>query len=248
VYDNSSPAYEKFKDSLLASIRSELLSKLDKADPAAYEQLSRIISGKPLLPIQTKPSEQDKYRGLLYTGFFEIDSSYQAHHDVQEYIRRFPFGTTAITRGRYLRFVIEAYLNEIYILSVRLQNYLNGINKHWRISRKCLDVARLTQQLASLVSQALEPVIKTRGSHVHSSRYKDPNLHSVEALELLALAQGDERAFWELLYVKTYKTVRKDWLKTVRANNTSIGILLDKYFKTLHPLVFDAHSKISYPA
>ena len=37
----------------------------------------------------------------------------------------------------------------------------------------------------------------------------------------------------------TYRKARKEWLTTIRTNNSDLAKLLDRYFLELYPLVFD---------
>ncbi len=65
----------------------------------------------------------------LSIGFQEIVTSRDALQDIEYYISRFPYRTKRILKHRYLQFHMEAFFHEIYILDLRLVNYLTLVER-----------------------------------------------------------------------------------------------------------------------
>src|SRR5437762_800785 len=73
--------------------------------------------------------KRDRAASSIFRGFVEIANAAETLHDMRIYVRRFPFGGTSISRSKYLRFIIESYLHESYILTQRLLAYPEKIRR-----------------------------------------------------------------------------------------------------------------------
>lgn len=85
----------------------------------------------PPRPPSTDTGRQAFFRKLRI-GLQEIDTSREALRDIEYYIGRFPYRTTRILKHSYLQFHVEAFYNEIYILDLRLLNYLILMERQYR--------------------------------------------------------------------------------------------------------------------
>jgi len=212
-----------------------------------HESLLRFALDDPH-SIERYPTPRDDYFSMVFRGYNEIRKSYLCLRDIEIYVRRFPYGDTAIPRSRYLEYHIMNYLHEVYILKNRLRAYLKRIGRRHRKSPKLDEVA--LDLLDNLVEKTFAPIVKARSVHVHEYRYSDDDLDGVRTLEFAASHQSNEedgdRSF-KLPYDCNYKGVRREWVKRIKANNDSIKRLLDDYFGELYSLVFEESGNLRFP-
>jgi len=90
-------------------------------------------------------------------------------------------------RTRIIIFWSEAYLNEMYIFQLRLLDFLMASERRYKNDPDfAAPMREICTGLRAQVQKALEPLIKIRGTHVHSGRlrHSDPQLVRLSHLEL----------------------------------------------------------------
>src|SRR5436305_2995207 len=185
----------------------------------------------------------------VFGGFSEISDTYEMMKDVEIYLRQFPYSRSGITRGRHLLFLVQSYLNEVYILRERLITYATTLERTYRKSPRSIEIAKITEKARMLAEKAFNNLSSVRGSHVHGRRFVDERLRHFLGTELIVthsdtgrLGPNDRRYMeWE------YKEVRRDWVKRVRAINESAGKLLNMYAALLHGILFDSSGNFIEP-
>jgi hypothetical protein len=243
--------FEEFQKSILDAVVPRLLEMDRMHHDDAKEALGNLIWDLPGPRATTHAiSPDDAFLGAIFKGFTEISDSYQRLQDVSIYIRRFPFAGTDVTRSRYLHFVVEAYLQELYLLRERLIAYPKLIARGYRTGRRADGARRVASPLRDLVAKALAGPSQARGLHVHKGRYGDDDLNRLDTLELLAsrASHDDGRHAFALLYRKAYSGARKKWLAQVRSNNDELQVLLNLYFGVIYPLLFDKTGRAVLPS
>jgi hypothetical protein len=173
----------------------------------------------------------------LFAGFNEISHSYDTLLDIEVYVARFPYANTRITRSGHLRFIIEAYLHESYTLGERLKTYPTLISRRLAGQRPKIDYKSTCRRAVELATAGLTNIVTARGAHVHRRRFSTPDLDRADLYDLLRTHIGDGHT--RMLGEYTYRKARKEWLTTIRTNNSDLAKLLDRYFLELYPLVFD---------
>ena len=184
---------------------------------------------------------KEKYLKRIFDGFSEIHSSYQALTDIEIYINRFPFSSTSVTKPRYLRYHVENYFNEMYLLKERLLAFLTIIGRSFRKDPRHSAVLAATRPLFKIVSDSLEDVVDIRGRHVHQKRYTDSQIDRLELMELLSRAtkKDDElAATLKPFYQYEYRRIRSEWKAQIKRNNETVNKLLMTYSDNLHPIFF----------
>jgi len=182
----------------------------------------------------TKPSDKSRFVATkLFHGFSEIFSSRERLKQIEQYIKRFPYRDTGISRLDYLRYHIENWLNEVYILKERMIAYNTAITRSYRKSNNADLLESQLSQSSKSVSASLQGVISVRGAHVHNSRYTDDDLDRLRTLELLLLAESELTPIFRKLYLEVYKSTRRKWFKNMRTNHDAIEIILNAYSQTL---------------
>jgi hypothetical protein len=170
--------------------------------------------------------------------FGEIVNSWESLVNIPIYLSSFPFKKNGIKFSSYLRYHVENHLHEIYVLKERLISYINIIMKKYKQSLFFQDKIPILKLLDQSVISTLEPIINSRGRHVHQERFEDQRIERLSTIELLM--SGDDLSFkndMEAYYNLIYKDIRKEWVQIVRSNNNSIKIIILYYFEALNEIL-----------
>jgi hypothetical protein len=202
--------------------------------------------------IKNTRTPSEKFFIKVFSGFTEILDSTQILEDIVTYVRRIPYSRSGVPRLRSLRFMVEAYLNEVYLLKERLIALLNVLKKTYRKTGREKEVLRRIQPLFTSVSRSLINISQVRDSHVHATRYSDREMDRLSLLEILSKenskASKESEALFKALYRSAYQTARENWVRTMKTNDARIKKLLDVYFDLVFGIVFDKDSKMLYPS
>ena len=182
---------------------------------------------------------------MLVFGLSEIEYCLDTLSDSQIYMRRFPYSKTQITKANHLRRCIEMYLEEVYLLKLRLTNYVDKIVACKDIS-SVLPTSSFDQldRAKSLATKSLKPIAgygSIRGKHVHEERYSDPGIQRLSWLEGLANIADLDQKFRDLfLSVRDIEfiDVRRGWINRVQEETTAINKVIDLYFGLLVDSLF----------
>ena len=190
---------------------------------------------------------------------FYAESKMEPEEDLRKFVQIFLFGYGEITdcvdalelseillnvskprskkiaSDRYLRFIINSYIQEMYILKKRLLTYRTQLQRFYRRLKWDSQFEKATTHLPILVSKSLNKIIETRGRHVHQERYTDVDLDITSQLAFIAKFNDsfDERAREE------YDWSKKLWHVRVKANNEILRDLLKIYFGAIFEGVTD---------
>jgi hypothetical protein len=197
-------------------------------------------------------SNDERFLQKIFYRFIEISDSYERLLDIETYLTKFPYGNSRITKTRHLRFIVEAYLQETYILKERLISFLKILSRSYRSSQIRVNVDTTVKAQSAMVLRSLEGLIAVRSFHVHTYRFSDKQIDQLKALEsLTTILKPDESGdYLELLkqyYRALYREHRKGWLRKVKDNNRTILELLNACFENLLQVMFDQDGKLIYP-
>lgn len=195
----------------------------------------------------TKETPSNIFFSKLFHGFQEIFDSYHCLLDIAIYIGRFPYGNTPISKTRHLAYHMENYLNEVYILKMRLNSYFTILGRLYRKDRRHQEILKRTKALFSFVNNALTGIIDTRGSHIHKTRFNDEDIDQLSYQEFFSVHGGDEFQIITNLFKTDYRKVKKKYKVTVQNNNEQIKKILDGCFDMLYEIVVDKNGQIKYP-
>lgn len=196
-------------------------------------------------------SPKEKYFRKVFDAFSEIHSSYQALRDIEIYINRFPYSSASVTKPRYLRYHIENYFSEVYLLKKRLLAFLTSIGRGYRKDKRHATILAATRPLFKLISESLEGVVITRGRHVHEKRYSDPKIERLELMELLSKGAGEDDLLPHLrpYYQVEYRRIRSEWKVQIKRNNEAVNLLLAAYSEVVSGVLFpEEGNQLVYPA
>jgi hypothetical protein len=181
-------------------------------------------------------SPDERFAADSFQAFMEVGETLQRLLDIELYVRRFPFRETRVTRERYIRFHIEAYFHEVYILRERLLTLAKRTTRAYKkTDRRAL--AFDVEGRIRTIHSALDDVIAVRSRHVHEQRFDETRLRNLGAIELIERNSTDP--IWTSFLGEQYPKVRKYWVGWVKEMNAVVQQLLDGYFGELHRLMFD---------
>ena len=195
--------------------------------------------------IERRKSSNEEFFGKVFYGFMEISNSYESLNDISLYVRRFPYNEDSASRVRYLRYNVEAFLNEIYILKERLISYARVIERYYKGTSREADVTKIIKPLYRIVSHNLKNIVDVRGHHLHVTRYSDGGLDKLSSLELVTIY--GELSQYRNYFIQEYRLERKKWSQIIKNSNENIKINLDNYFEMLFNVVFDSEARLNYP-
>ncbi len=181
----------------------------------------------------SRSSQLDPAFRTVFNGLSEISSSIEALTLTENLLALAPPRSKRIKKDEYLKFLVAAYLQEVYILRERLVSYAKKIA---RLYVKHLSVDKTTvlfEPLFATIDATLEGITSIRGAHVHSQRYSDQDLDLVAMLSFVDTFSPSPEYDLRL----HYSLVSDKWHKTVVKNNAETLKLIDIYFDQLYPVV-----------
>lgn len=198
--------------------------------------------------ISKKPGKKELFHAKrIFRPLSEVLNSFESIQNISVYIRSFPYKRQGISEVNYLRYHIENYLNELYILKLRLERYLKTLSRAYKRTKWKDQINKIVEKLNSYVQQAFEVSINARGYHIHEYRYTDDDLDRLSTLNLYSNASDEKLAnIAKSLFGSAYRDIRKKWVKKIESDMKGIHDLLELYFKGLTPIISE-NGKIIYP-
>jgi hypothetical protein len=167
-----------------------------------------------------KPSANEQYWLNWFRDSSEIEASLMRLDQALVYLSHYPssrvFRFHGLSEADWIRYHIEAYLQETYILSERLGRFLRKVEKVAIAARDKAGVSTVKRLKAS-VDATLKNVVKVRGGHVHEYRFQDDELQNLDTLVLVTKAgkMRELRGFRRLKFA----TALDKWRKQLLSNN-----------------------------
>lgn len=170
---------------------------------------------------------------VIFRGFMEITDTYEALEFSAKLLSVASPRSKKIAKEKYIRFVVNTYLQDVYILKERLNAYATKIKRmHDRMGRSGLTEAHI-QPLFTPVKEQLQGLVDVRGAHVHQTRFSDERLSEASSFELLV--QFDSK--FEFYYERTVTQAKREWRKRIESNNKATKKILNEYFGGLLQVV-----------
>ena len=178
----------------------------------------------------------------LFLGFTEITDTVDSLELIATLLNVAPPRSKKIDKGIYIKHLVGAYLQEVYILKERLNAYATKVSRLYSSNENKEFVELQVKPVFDLVSSSFRSVNLTRGSHVHGRRYSDKHLDAVSQMALISNFDSD----YEFELKIDYYLAKKKWSQTVKNNNEETKKVLDSYFKSLS-LVTSKNGKLIAP-
>ena len=192
-------------------------------------------------------SPREIFVSRLFSGFIEIHESLERLRSFKVYISRYPYSGTKITKGQYLRYTLENYLHEFYILKERVKSYINTIDRLYKKDVRYSKISSELKPLAKVISAVFDDLLKARGIHVHQNRYTDSDIDRLGTLEFFAQNAKDIMPEMDILYEIHYKEMRRKWKETISLRNNYLEKALNIIFEKIYSVIFTKNGNARYP-
>jgi len=200
-------------------------------------------------PSPIKPTKNELFlANTLFRPLVEITSSYESLHNIPIYIRRFPYSREGITHTTYMRYNVENYLSELYILKERLNGYINRLIKTYANSKDFKKRKDALSILRKSIENAFKGYSNARGSHIHEYRYDDFDLNRLSLFEQLIRGSATDEltVLVKKLHRKTMSEVKRKWITKMTEDISAIKSLLDLFFSVMYSIT-SSNGRIDYP-
>lgn len=212
-------------------------------DLTGYSKFEKLIADfspqyfKPFYEAKLKneelyPSKKD-LEYIIFTGFSEISSSLENIRLTLSFISIVPPKSKKINRSDYLKYHVHVYLQEIYILKERLNEYATKIQRMYSKINKEIDIKELMKPLFQLIKITFKGITNARSQHVHSERFSDNDLDWLSSTTFLSKFHQE----YETPSKMAYKKASLKWKKTVKNNTQEINKIIDMYFDTIYAII-----------
>lgn len=228
---------------VVKEVRATMPLDDDKDRHGLGEAIMNVIWRSGPTVISKKSTRRDKFlASKIFRQMGEILNAMWAIENIAIYVRSFPHKRQGVSPLSYLRYHIENYLNELYILKTRLISYLNTLEKAYSKTEQGQKITNKLKPLYSIVSDAFKAYTEVRGSHVHVARFLDEDIDRLATLDLLSKAGDDFSHLMKSIYLSSYRAARKKWAEKIVKDSIAINKLLDLYFGELAKALFwDEH-------
>lgn len=241
--------WNKFQELILAeSIRIIVPLVNEHKDEMGKNLWNHLFDTGDLTPISRNISRDEYYFWKIFSGYSEISSSLRTLEDIEVYINSFPYRNKKITKLRNLSYHIENYFSELYILRERLNAYLSKISKSFKKDKKRQSIVSITKSFLIITERVFSEPTKTRGRHIHETRFQDNEIRRLESLELLKLVNdGKLKRIISSYFKFDYLLLKKNWKQNIKTMNGSFRQFLDLFGDLLIAHLFDEKNHLIYP-
>jgi len=242
---------DKFQAALMEDRLPELIGWLKSKRRAKLlmdEVYKHIFEKGPPTPPGKRTGRKNYYQLLMYHTS-EIQTTLDTMRDIEFYMGRFPYSEVKVAKHRHLQFLVEAFLQEIYILQLRLVQFMTFIERKHTNDPRHPRIKTARPILQDYVIRATKDMVAVRGGHVHKWRLSDNDHERLIGISLHTKMSNKmiQKAF-KFYYESEYKKIRKQRRGWVARTIEGAQKLVDAYFDEVFKLVFDGQGKLIYPA
>lgn len=221
-------------------MRAELVTKRKEPTTgfARYEQLIADLGRDTLIPLLKESDDPAKWKpipkapDLLIRGFSEISESMEIFRLARSLIASRP-RSKAFRLDAHVKYHINAYLHEIYILQERLIAHAKRLIRSYKRTTRSELVEQTLKPVIEWVIGTLEGPVNIRGAHVHDTRFNDQDLSNLSAVCLVAEKSVEFEKSKEVMYAH----ISRKWQALIDKNNDEILTLLDRYFDAMYAAI-----------
>jgi hypothetical protein len=234
-------AVNRFRRTALGRLRQLYV---DRSTPDAI--LDSILEDKPRggsstnsIPVQRTATPVEQYWSTWFGHFVELLISFETLKDSRYY---FTMEGQSLGRDRarrneltWMQYHLNVYLQEEYILYNRLLNFIRQVEK---LAVRASDREGITKakELRSQIDGMFRRVNNVRGSHVHTSRWRDSDLKGIESADI-HLATMKEIGFppsliprLDRLTDQRLRAFRKKWSSSLDKNTKALTEYVEEIF------------------
>ena len=179
----------------------------------------------------------DAHLYKVWRAFLEISHSFEAIQDAPKYLQRSPTRRMEIPLSRYMAWHVHGYLNEIYILQLRLNSFWSLLHKTYRSSLYAQ--SKNTKGEVDRVLKAFKSVVDARGAHVHEARIEDPEIDRLALIDSMGSFPWPDEM--QPYFSQVRRQIKKSWISRMATNEAQIKLALDRYCELVHPILFQSN-------
>lgn len=223
---------------------------LDRVTPIATsaidpEMLSPVFGLEPSKKTLSPPvlSQSERFWVNWFQAFSEIVSSVERLDQAIAFLSHFPsvrhLRFHSISEADWLRYHIEMYLHEQYILSERLVHFARRLAK---LAARRGDQGGISEanRLEGFVRIAFAAPVQTRGSHVHRTRLDDEALRNLDTVVLLTKRGKMERkqlGLMRAVRLINYLKALQKWRKGLKDNLRNSKNVCKAFLEAALPII-----------
>ena len=239
-------------DDFVQFFMSEARVQIARIDPVGNKEFTEVLNNQIFddpgpRTLQRTLTRDEAYFQRIQYGFSEIETCIERLKDIETYIGSFPYRSEKLNKIRHLRYHIESYFHETYILRERIRAYLTRIGRAFKNDNRHSKVLAATRPLFASTNSTLQGVSNTRSGHVHQARFDPQDLSRLDTINLIA-GFDDWQELMQPYFEFEYRRIRREWKQQLRENNKAIRSLLDMIADGLIPVIFNVRRKrLKYP-
>lgn len=162
----------------------------------------------------------------IFKGFTEIVDAMERLALIETMVRLSPPRSKRVDKGTYIKFLISAYLQEMYIFEERLNAYATKLSRLYKSPE-------LIEQVKNTFSESLKGVRLTRGAHVHEQSYSDDALNDVSMYALFRRVNNEMGHHLET----KYQLAQSEWVRRIHENNVATKQIMDHFCALIKPII-----------
>jgi len=227
--------YERFGELAVDRVKP-LIGRIDRKE--LEKAVTDSIEGISRKPIPLGLTKEEPFYKDVFWHFGEIRKSLETLEYVPVFINSFrkskAYREAGITSTVHLRYHVEHYLQETYILLGRMDKFMGWLSRVYKKNGRTQE-SEFVSKLRSIFDEHMKNFKMVRGSHVHTTRYDDNALNISTLFELVSTSDNEEVKLGAPLF---YKLAKKEWSERIKKNNQDLKKSLDMIFEALIPIVF----------
>jgi hypothetical protein len=197
--------------------------------------MDTIMAGKPF------ENSQEQLMDIIFHGFIDISDTYEALILSETLISVAPPRSKKIEHDKYIKYVVNTYLQDVYILKERLNSYATKIMRIHNNSGRNKLTEQHIKPLFEIVKNKFQGIVNVRGGHVHAERYCDSELRHASIMSLASNNLSDFKSEYPE-YSDSLVKAKVIWYERMKNNNIETKKVLDLYFKSLILVVQNGNS------
>ncbi|WP_185234965.1 hypothetical protein [Teredinibacter franksiae] len=170
---------------------------------------------------------------ILHHNFYDIMETYEALELSGVLLSVKGPRSNKVSEDKYCRYVINTYLQDMYILKERLNSYATKIKRiHNNLGRNQI-VDLLVEPVFDVIKSSFQGIVDTRGGHVHQRRYTDDILDDASLFS--STAKSDPK--FSPVSKVSLELLKEEWGERINKNNAKVKELLNYYFACLYGVI-----------
>jgi len=230
-------------------VSSEVTSVLLKNPGGQTYNLTEFLKGREVsLELKGYSRRKALHLGQVVGGAIDIGDQLDKLRAYEVYIEEFNYKGEKLTRTQHLRYTIENYLNDIFVLKNRMKKYLQKIMLLYSRDPNSKQIRKSCRHLLRRFPEIYDRILTLRGIHVHNKRYSESNIEMLERVEFISKVSngGSKQSIRALFEIETRKQYAK-WTRILKELNDYIEKDIDGVCDELCPLILNRNKNIRYP-